>query len=204
MKSTKKVAQILKGYTKMNNENLQKMFVEDAPQQVDELENVRSLSNYVIDLQKLEEEIIKEETLLKQKKERADKISSEVIPEIMESMKLKTLKLQDGSAIEVKEVYGATILVANRERAYQWLRDNDLGDLIKNEITVSFGYGEDTKASEYTSLAESKGYQPSQILKVEPMTLKALYRERVEAKQDLPSEHFNLFKGNRTKITRSK
>jgi hypothetical protein len=168
----------------MSNENLQKMFVEDAPQQVDELENVRSLSNYVIDLQKLEGEITKEEALLKQKKERADKISSEVIPEIMESMKLKTLKLTDGSAIEVKE--------------------NDLGDLIKNEITVSFGRGEDTKASEYTSLAESKGYQPSQKLKVEPMTLKALYRERVEAKQDLPSEHFNLFKGNRTKITRSK
>ena len=36
------------------NENLQKMFVEDAPQQVDELENVRSLSNYVINLQQLE------------------------------------------------------------------------------------------------------------------------------------------------------
>jgi len=80
----------------MSNENLQKMFVEDAPQQVNELENVRSLSNYVIDLQKLEEEITKEESLLKQKKERADKISAEVIPEIMESMKLKTLKLQDG------------------------------------------------------------------------------------------------------------
>ena len=68
------------------NENLQKQFVEDAPQQVDELENVRSLSNYVIDLQKLEGEITKEESLLKQKKERADKISAEVIPEIMESI----------------------------------------------------------------------------------------------------------------------
>ena len=186
------------------NKNLQKMFVKDAPQQVDEIEDVRSLSNYVIHLQKLEEEIIKEETLLKQKKERADKISAEVIPGIMESMKLKTLKLQDGSAVEVKDIYSATIPLTNREGAYQWLRENDLGDLIKNEITVSFGRGEDTKASEYTSLAESKGYQPSQKLKVEPMTLKALYRERVEAKQDLPSEHFNLFKGNRTKITRSK
>ncbi len=33
------------------------MFVEDAPQQVNELENVRSLSNYVIDLQQLEDEM---------------------------------------------------------------------------------------------------------------------------------------------------
>ena len=188
----------------MSKENLQQMFVEDAPQQVNEIGNVNALSEHVLSLQSLEDEIARDEQLLKDKKARADKISGEVIPEIMESMKLKTLKLQDGSAIEVKEVYSASIPVANRERAYQWLRDNDLGDLIKNEITVSFGRGEDDKASEYTSLAESKGYQPSQKLKVEPMTLKALYRERVEAKQDLPSEHFNLFKGNKTKITRSK
>ena len=119
-------------------------------------------------------------------------------------MKLKTLKLQDGSAIEVKEVYSATIPVAQKESAFRWLRDNDLGDLIKNEITVSFGRGEDNKANDYASLAEKNGYQPSQKMKVEPMTLKALYRERVESNQDLPSEHFNLFKGNKTKITRNK
>ena len=185
-------------------EDLQSQFVEDAPQQVNELANVENLSKFVIDLQNLESEIERDEKLLKEKKAQADKISGEVIPEIMEKMKLKTLKLVDGSAIEVKDVYSATIPVASRESAFAWLRDNDLGDLIKNEITVSFGRGEDNKASEYTSLAESKGYQPSQKLKVEPMTLKALYRERAEAKQDLPSEHFNLFKGNRTKITRSK
>ena len=185
-------------------EDLKKMFVADAPQQVNELENARSLSNYVIQLQKLEDEIKVEEEKLKQKKEVADKISEQVIPEIMESMKLKTMKLSDGSAIEVKEIYSATIPVAKREGAFNWLRENDLGDLIKNEITVSFGRNEDNKASEYANLAESSGYQPQQKLKVEPMTLKALYRERVEGKQDLPSEHFNLFKGNKTKITRNK
>ena len=186
------------------SEDLQKMFVEDAPQQVDQLENVRSLSNYVIRLQELEDEIKADEEKLKQKKEAADKISEQVIPEIMESMKLKTMKLHDGSAIEVKEIYSATIPVDKREGAFNWLRNNDLGDLIKNEITVSFGRNEDNKAREYANLAESNGYQPQQKLKVEPMTLKALYRERVEGKQDLPSEHFNLFKGNKTKITRSK
>jgi len=185
-------------------EDLQQMFVEDSPDQVNELANVDNLSKHVLDLQRLESEIEKEEHLLKQKKAQADKISAEVIPEIMDQMKLKTLKLQDGSAIEVKEIYGASIPVANREGAYKWLRDNDLGDLIKNEITVSFGRGEDNKANDYASLAEKNGYQPSQKMKVEPMTLKALYRERVESNQDLPSEHFNLFKGNKTKITRNK
>ena len=188
----------------MSNEDLTQQFEADSPQQVNEIDNVNSLSTYVIQLQSLEDEVKIMEENLKRKKEAADKISEEVIPEIMEQMKLKTLKLQDGSAIEVKEIYGASIPVANREGAYKWLRDNDLGDLIKNEITVSFGRGEDNKANDYASLAEKNGYQPSQKMKVEPMTLKALYRERVESNQDLPSEHFNLIKGNKTKITRNK
>ena len=188
----------------MSNEDLTQQFEADSPQQVNEIDNVNSLSTYVIQLQSLEDEVKIMEENLKRKKEAADKISEEVIPEIMEQTKLKTLKLQDGSAIEVKEIYGASIPVANREGAYKWLRDNDLGDLIKNEITVSFGRGEDNKANDYASLAEKNGYQPSQKMKVEPMTLKALYRERVEKQLDLPSEHFNLFKGNKTKITRSK
>ncbi len=188
----------------MSNEDLTQQFEADSPQQVNEIDNVNSLSTYVIQLQSLEDEVKIMEENLKRKKEAADKISEEVIPEIMEQIKLKTLKLQDGSAIEVKEIYGASIPVANREGAYKWLRDNDLGDLIKNEITVSFGRGEDNKANDYASLAEKNGYQPSQKMKVEPMTLKALYRERVESNQDLPSEHFNLFKGNKTKITRNK
>ena len=184
--------------------DLQKMFIEDAPQQVNDLSNAETLSGHVLELQKLEDEIKMDEERLSRKKEQADKLSQQVIPEIMESMKMKTMKLRDGSSIEIKEIYSATIPVDKRDGAYNWLRNNDLGDLIKNEITVSFGRNEDNKAREYATLAEGNGYQPQQKLKVEPMTLKALYRERVEKKLDLPSEHFNLFKGNKTKITRSK
>ena len=184
--------------------NLQKMFIEDAPQQVNDITNPETLSGHVLELQKLEDEIKMDEERLSAKKTEADKLSQQVIPEIMESMNLKTMKLKDGSAIEVKEIFSATIPVAKKEGAFNWLRKNGHGDLIKNEIIVSFGRNEDNKAREYANLAESNGYQPEQKLKVEPMTLKALYREQVEKNLDLPSEHFNLFKGNKTKITRSK
>ena len=65
------------------SENLQKMFEEDSPQQVNELEHVRSLSNYVVQLQSLEDEVKTMEENLKKKKEAADKISQQVIPESM-------------------------------------------------------------------------------------------------------------------------
>jgi len=122
---------------------------------------------------------------------------------MMTEMNISTMKLADGSAIEVKPVYGASIPVEKKEEAFKWLRENGLGDLIKNEVTVSFGRNEDNKAVEYAVLAQGQGYQPTQKLKVEPMTLKALVRERIEKGLDMPSDLFNVFAGNRTKITRA-
>ncbi len=48
--------------------NLEKMFIEDAPQQVNELNNVESLSSHVLELQRLEDEIKIEEERLSRKK----------------------------------------------------------------------------------------------------------------------------------------
>ena len=119
-------------------------------------------------------------------------------------MGLSSLKLADGSAVEVKPYYAANISLKNREAAYNWLRSNGLGDIIKNEITVSFGRNEDNKAADYADLAKSHGFQPTQKLKVEPMTLKALVRERIEAGKEMPTELFNIFVGNKTTIKRNK
>jgi hypothetical protein len=74
--------------------------------------------------------------------------------------------------------------------------------LPKRKNTVSFGRNEDNKAAEYAGLAQGQGYQPVQKLKVEPMTLKALVRERLESGKEMPTDLFNVFAGNRTKITR--
>ena len=140
--------------------------------------------------------------MIKQIKEQADKISSEVIPNMLAEQGLSSLKLADGSAVEVKKSYSCTIKKDDVESAYQWLRKNGLGDLIKNEVAVTFGKGEDNKAQQLLDLAEQEGYEPQQKSKVEPMTLKALFRERVEAGLDMPSNLFNIFIKDQTKIGR--
>ena len=179
-------------------------FEQDQSHAIEKASDAKDLATQVTKLQELEDLIKAKEQQVKDLKARAENISGEVIPTMMTEMNIKTLKLADGSAVEVKPIYGASIPKDKQEEAFNWLRENGLGDLIKNEITVAFGRNEDNKASDYANLAESNGYQPVQKLKVEPMTLKALFRERVEKDLDLPSEHFNLFKGNKTKITRNK
>ena len=179
-------------------------FEDDRKESLGEVDNAKALSDQVTKLQSLEDEIEEQEKKLKELKRNQELLSGEVIPTMMTEMNISTLKLADGSAVEVKPVYGASIPVAKKEEAYTWLRENGLGDLIKNEITVSFGRNEDNKASQYAVLAQGQGYEPVQKLKVEPMTLKALVRERIEAGQDMPADLFNVFSGNRTKITRNK
>lgn len=178
-------------------------FEADQTESITQTNDAKALSDQVIKLRDLEDHIKVVEENLKQLKKQADTLSGEVIPTMMTEMNISTMKLADGSAIEVKPVYGASIPLEKKEEAFNWLRENGLGDLIKNEVTVSFGRNEDNKAADYAVLAQGQGYQPTQKLKVEPMTLKALVRERVEKGLDMPSDLFNVFAGNRTKITRA-
>ena len=177
-------------------------FEQDQTEVLSKTENIQSLADQVQKLNTLDQEIELIDKNLKQKKKDFEHLSGEVIPTMMAEMGLSHLKLMDGSSIDVKPNYSASITIANRDAAFQWLRDNNLGDIIKNEISVSFGRNEDTKAADYANLASERGYQPTQKLKVEPMTLKALVRERLENGKEMPTELFNVFVGNKTTIKR--
>jgi hypothetical protein len=177
-------------------------FETDQQQVIQKTDNIQSLADQVERLEKMNRGIEKTEESLKEQKKQKDHVSMEVIPTLMSEMGLAELKLVDGSVVTVKPNYSASITVANREAAFNWLRNNGLGDIIKNEISVSFGRNEDNKAADYASLAKERGYQPTQKLKVEPMTLKALVRERIEAGKEMPTEIFNVFVGNQTTIKR--
>ena len=177
-------------------------FEKDQEEVLDRTENIKSLADQVKALRDLEDQVKTNEELLKDKKKELERLSGEVIPTLLSELGISSLKLADGSAVDVKPYYAANISLRNREAAYNWLRSNGLGDIIKNEITVSFGKDEDNKATTYVNLAKGQGYQPTQKLKVEPMTLKALVRERIENGKDMPTDIFNVFVGNRTTIKR--
>ena len=177
-------------------------FEKDQEQVLDKTTNINKLADKIKELQAQQEQLQQQEDAVKQKKKDIEHLSGEVIPTMLSEMGLSFLKLQDGSSVEVKTNYSATITQANKEAAFNWLRENGLGDIIKNEISVSFGRNEDNKAADYANLAKSQGLDPMQKLKVEPMTLKALVRERMEAGKEMPTELFNIYVGNKTTIKR--
>ena len=109
--------------------------------------NIQSLADQVQMLEGVQKRIAMSEDNLKDLKKEQDRLSGEVIPTMMSEMGLSELKLQDGSHLKVSTSYKAHITEANKEMAFNWLRNNGLGDIIKNEISVSFGRGEDNKAA---------------------------------------------------------
>ena len=177
-------------------------FEKDQEEVLDRTTNINKLADKIKELQAQQEQLQQQEDAIKQKKKDIEYLSGEVIPTMLSEMGLSFLKLQDGSSVEVKTNYSATITQAKKEEAFKWLRENGLGDIIKNEISVSFGRNEDNKAADYAELAKGQGLEPRQKLKVEPMTLKALVRERIEAGKDMPTELFNIYVGNKTTIKR--
>jgi hypothetical protein len=177
-------------------------FRQDKIDAVKAVVDPKQLADKVQQLKNLEDEIANAEAGVKKLKEQANVISQFEIPQMMKDMKLEKLKLEDGETVEVSNFYSVSILPEKQEEAFQWLRENGRGDIIKNDITVTFGRGEDNKAAEYAVLAKGQGYEPVQKVGVHPQTLKGAFREAHESGLDLP-DCFKTYVGNRTNIKRS-
>ena len=181
------------------------MMLEDTKDMLDNIE-VTDIAQQCVKLKEKEDEIAELEDKLKAKKAEADDISSRVIPELLQEQGLQEIKLSDGSKVSVKKEFRATLPKDDlrRESAYQWLRDQGLGDIIKNNVTVSFGRGEDNKANQMMDLAVANGFTPQQKSDVAWNTLTALHEEGVKAGLDMPSDVFSLGYKVKTKLSRKK
>ena len=172
---------------------------QDAPSQSDII-NPEELSVEIEKLQSIHKNLEQKEKEMKELKEDEKIQSGIIIPQIMERMNLSTLKLKDGSEVSVKQIYGDSIKADKKAEAINWLRENDLGDIVKNEITVAFGRNEDNKAQQYATLARGQGYEPQQKVAVHASTLRLVLEERHKKGGQIPEEFFHTFEGAQTKL----
>src|SRR5210317_146522 len=170
-----------------------------APKQVESV-NAEELTEALEQFKSIGTQVLTVESKLKELKAQEKYISEHTIPDIMEKMNLSTLKLKDGSELAVKKVYSATIKADKKAEAIQWLRDNGLGDIVKNNISVAFGQGEENKAMAYATLAKESGYEPSQSEKVEPQTIRVNREDGKNKENEVPENLFLVFEGNQTKV----
>lgn len=153
--------------------------------------------NKLLDLQK---QMNKCQEHLKSLQEQERLLSEQEIPNLMQQAGITMLKLADGSSVEVKPFYAAKIPMSKVDEAFAWLSDNGHGDLIKNQVSLTFGKSEDNVANSLVEDLKNKGHNVSQKKKVEPMTLKGFVREQIQNGHNLPMDLFGVYVSNKTTI----
>lgn len=161
----------------------------------------KSLSEAVKKLIAYEQALtLKEEEINSLKKQR-DQLSTEIIPGIMDELGLSKLKLDNGLSISIQSDVQATISAANKEEAYNWLRDNGLGSIIKNQVAVQFDKTQDAEAIALKEKLLMEGFGVSHTETIHAGTLKSTCREAVEKGINIPEDLFGLYIGKKTKVS---
>jgi len=91
-------------------------YEKDRVESVTQTDAAKSLSDKVIELKNLEDEIENAEESLSKLKEKAKYISNIEVPQMMEEMHITKLKLKDGEAVEIKKFYSALLLLIIRSK----------------------------------------------------------------------------------------
>lgn len=161
----------------------------------------KALSSLVRELRSVETQIEDAENHLKFLKSQKHKLSVENIPALMDEMGVERLDV-DGLTVERKMMVHASIPQDRKDEAFAWLRDNNLDDIIKNDVTCSFGKGQDNSAKNVVGILEEAGFDPKTKTHVHPSTLKAFVKERVTEGKPIDLDMFGAFIANAAQIRR--
>jgi len=164
----------------------------------DKLVQLSSLAN---DMYLAELEVLEKKRELEEAQNKVDDIAQHQIPSLMEAIGIEEFTTTSGVKLSIKDVLRAGPPAARRAEAYKWLEDNGFGDLIKRNVVIGFGRGEEQDARDLAADLERKGLRTKDEVKVEPQTLKKWVKDRLAAGQAVDMELFGVRQFKEAKIT---
>jgi hypothetical protein len=165
-------------------------------------QDIRFLATLAQSQKAIERQIEITEEALTSLKDKLREISEVQIPEFMMQLGMSEFSLTDGSAVKIKSFVSAKIPEESMFQAFQWLRNNNYDAIIKRQISLAFGKGEDKVAQKLAADLQKRGLAFVDKVGVHPMTLKSFCTERIaDGDPNFPRELFGVFEGKRTVIT---
>lgn len=136
-------------------------------------------------------EVEKAEVALKEANELLRQVQEIDLPNAMLQAGVSEIRLPDGQRITLKEDVYASIPKDRMNEALAWLKENNLADVIKNEIKVNFGKGEEEAANTLIKELNANGWTNyDSKTTIHPSTLKALIREQLAKGANIPLDVF--------------
>lgn len=163
--------------------------------------DLATLSQFAASLNAAELEAAKLEAQLAAAKAKVADLSERQIPELMDSLGMKTFTTTAGFRVDVKRTIRASIPAANKDRAMKWLDDNGHSGLIKRAIMVAFDRDQEKEAAKLETQLAKKFENVRTDLRVEPSTLRAFIGEQLAAGSPIPLELFGAWEQRIAKIT---
>lgn len=180
-------------------------FAEDAEEikslQNDKLKRVSDIANAILDKQ---DEISDIEEKLQIKNLELKILVEQTLPDAMKEVGLRTFELEDGTEVGTKEEIFIGMPNDKKEACLNWLRDHGFGDLIKNEIKISFGMGDDEQAAILRQRLVSEGSAFDEKTSVPFQTLKAWAKEQDRKGNEIPEDLFSIHRASVAKLKKPK
>lgn len=144
------------------------------------------------------------------------RIEQQDFPDLLREVGLTELKLDDGAVLSLVEDIQCGISEDRKPRAFAWLREHDFDGIIKSQVIVEFGRGEDKARADAIKLLTKSKLVPIAKDTVHAATLKSLLKEqrakpiekddtpKQKAAKRPPADVFGIFPTSKVKLKEPK
>lgn len=165
--------------------------------------SVADIGKLAEQLADLEAEIASIQQTLDKRKAELDALAQHTIPTAMDAANCLEFKYKDGRKLQVSAVVRASIPKAHEAVAFKWLEEHGHEDLIKTELKLQLGKGEDELADEICKdIKDLFDLDMARKQSVHASTLSSFCREQLEEGVELPAKEFGLFQGRVAKFVK--
>jgi hypothetical protein len=167
--------------------------------------------NFKAVLRSLADEYLEADALVAQKEQElevakaARKDIAEVrIPQATEGMDGK-FDLGDGRELQLKEEIRASIAGEKRGPAIKWLDEHDYGHIVKRQVIIEFGKGEQERTEQFLKAVKALEDQLGTLVvktnfSVHNATLVSWVKEQLSEGVDLPVDVFGIYRQRTAKV----
>lgn len=163
----------------------------EMPLPTAKVEQVGKLAKEIVDREKT---ILEIEGKLEIEEKALNRVQGLTLPELLTEMGITSLRLIDGSELEVKNLYACSISDARKELAHKWLEDNGFGSLIKKKVIVILERGDVQAETDLTSWLAQNKYEFDIDEAVNYKTLESFVKGQMESvEEETVKPPFDLF-----------
>lgn len=149
------------------------------------------------ELQQLNLTIEQAEQRLVLLKQKASNLSEHIIPKMMEELGMTTFTLTGNWKVSVRPNYFGKVL----DGGYEWLRDNEYGDIVKAKFEIPYDFTNPEQAEKIKAAIDAIGVEYKEKMEVHHMTMGAFLREQDEAGVKFPEDKIKVYPGKKTIIS---